>query len=189
MGRERKQGIRIGGWLLVAAVTLTAACQGDAVEPPEGVPPEFEQLESNVVFGMVAFMSANGVREGRIEPETAYTFPDSALVRLHGMIAVFYDENGAGRATVTGREGEWDQETNRMASYGDVVLLVHTDGSRIESAELHYDPDSDRVWSDSATVQTSAEGSVLSGTAFESDIEFTDVRLMNPRGGGGQIRF
>lgn len=189
MRHERRNGLTVGRWVLLATCALAGACQGDAIEPPSGVTPEMENLESNVFYGMVAFMSSNGVREGRIQADTAYAFPDSSMVRLRGMTAIFFDENGNERATVTGREGEWDQETDRMSAYGDVVLLVHSDGSKIESPELQYDPDQDRVWSDSATVQTSADGSVLSGTAFESDIEFTDVRLMNPRGGGSQVPF
>jgi len=69
-----------------------------------------------------------------------------------------------------------------------VVLLIHSDGSKIESAEINYDPSVDRVWSDSATVQTLANGSVTSGTSFESDIDFTNVVVRNPRGGGGRLR-
>lgn len=187
MHHERRKGLAVGRWILLATCAVAAACQGDAIEPPSGVTPEMESLASNVFFGMVAFMSANGVREGRIQADTAYAFPDSAMVRLRGMTAVFFDENGTERATVTGREGEWDQETDRMSAYGDVVLLVHTDGSKIESQELQYDPDNDRVWSDSATVQTLADGTVTSGTAFESDIEFTNIRIANVRGGGVRI--
>ena len=113
-----------------------------------------EGLESPIVFGMVAFMTATGVREGRIQADTAYTFADSSKVDLRNLTAVFFDENGNERATVTGREGEWDQESDRMFATGDVVLLVHTDGSKIESSEINYDPSIDRVWSDSATVRT-----------------------------------
>jgi hypothetical protein len=74
-----------------------------------------------------------------------------------------------------------------MVARGDVVLRVLTDGSRLESAEIHYDPENDRIWSDSATVRTLADGTVTSGTAFESDIEFTNVRVLNIRGGAGRI--
>jgi hypothetical protein len=74
-----------------------------------------------------------------------------------------------------------------MVARGDVELLVHTDSSRIESQEIYYDPDSDRIWSDSATVRTLANGTVTRGSAFESDIEFTNVRILNVRGDAGRI--
>ena len=136
----------------------------------------------NVVFGMVSFMTDRGIREGRVEADTAYMFADSAKAKLHQMKIVFYNENGTARATVTGTSGEWDQNTDRMLSQGDVLLLVHTDGRRIESAELNYDPSQNRIWSDSTTVQTLANGTVTRGSAFQSDMEFTNVRISNIRG-------
>lgn len=172
--------------LLAVAVLLGTACQGEVIEPG-GATSEMEALDAPIIFGMVAYMTSAGVREGRVQADTAYTYADSMHVDLRGMTAVFFDENGNERATVTGREGEWDQESDRMIARGDVVLLVHTDGSRIESAEINYDPSIDRVWSDSATVRTLADGTVQSGTAFESDIDFTNVTVRNVRGGTGRI--
>ena len=66
-----------------------------------------------------------------------------------------------------------------MVARGDVVLVVSADSSRIESAEIHYDPNNDRIWSDSATVKTDADGSVTSGTAFSSNITFDSIRLLS----------
>jgi LPS export ABC transporter protein LptC len=172
--------------MLVAAVALSGACQAE-VNGPGGAPPELEGLDSPIVFGMVAFMSSNGVREGRIQADTAYTFADNTQVDLRVMTAVFFDENGGDRATVTGREGTWDQETDYMLAMGDVVVLIHEDGSKLESAEINYDPGIDRVWSDSATVRTLADGSVTRGSSFESDIAFENVDLRDPRGAAGRI--
>jgi LPS export ABC transporter protein LptC len=167
-------------------LALTGACQEEEVDVG-GVTPEMEGLDSPIVFGMIAYLSANGVREGRVQADTAYTWADSVKVDLRNATTIFFDDNGNERATVTSRTGEWDQETDRMIARGDVVLLVHEDGSRIESAEIHYDPEIDRVWSDSATVRTLGDGTVQSGSAFESDIDFTNVTVRDVRGGTGRI--
>jgi LPS export ABC transporter protein LptC len=173
--------------LLGTAVVLgAAACSEQAVEPGSATQ-QMENLESPIVFGMTAFMTTNGVRAGRIQADTAYTYADSVKVDLRGMTATFFDENGNDRATVTGLTGEWDQQTDRMVARGDVVLTIHNDGSKIESAEINYDPSIDRVWSDSATVRTMADGSVTRGSAFESDIDFTNVTVRNVRGEAGTI--
>jgi len=173
-------------WLTVGAVALVATACGQGGEVP--VANEFAQgLDAPVVFGMTSFITVDGVREGRIEADTAYTLPDSGKVDLRVMEVTFYDEAGRERATVIGRTGEWYQDTNYMVARGDVVLRVHTDSSRIESAEIHYDPEGERIWSDSATVRTLSDGSVTRGTAFESDIDFTNVRVLNIRGGAGRI--
>jgi LPS export ABC transporter protein LptC len=186
MHEHHRSRARVGRSVLVAAVALSAACGGE-VNGPGGATSEMEGLESPIVFGMTAFMSANGVREGRIQADTAYTYADSAKVDLRNMTAVFFDENVNDRATVTGREGVWDQDSDYMLAKGDVVLLVYTDGSKIESAEINYDPSIDRVWSDSATVRTLADGSVTRGSSFESDIDFQNVVVRNPRGAAGRI--
>jgi LPS export ABC transporter protein LptC len=174
-------------WLLasLAGLVALAACQAGGDTP---VASEFAQgIDAPVVFGMTSFITVDGVREGRVRADTAYTFQDSTKVDLRVMTVDFYDESGRERATVSGRTGEWNQDTNLMIARGDVVLRVHTDSSRIESAEIHYDPENDRIWSDSATVRTLANGTVTRGTAFESDIEFTNVRVLNIRGGAGPI--
>lgn len=173
-------------WLTAGLVAMVGvACQAEQDTP---VANEFMQgIDAPVVFGMTSFITVNGVREGRVESDTAFTYPDSAKVDLRGMSVWFYDETGQERATVVGRTGEWYQETNYMVARGEVVLRVHTDSSRIESAEIHYDPEAERIWSDSATVRTLANGTVTRGSAFESDIEFTNVRVLNIRGGAGRI--
>jgi LPS export ABC transporter protein LptC len=176
---------RAGLTTALVALTGLAACEEGPNTP---VASEFmEGIAAPVVFGMTSFITVDGVREGRVEADTAFTHPDSGKIDLRRMTVWFYDEEGRERATVVGRTGEWIQDTNYMVARGDVVLRVHTDSSRIESAEIHYDPDRERIWSDSATVRTLADGSVTRGSAFESDIEFTNVRVLNIRGDAPRI--
>ena len=169
--------------LLLATLTPLVACED--VETTT-VADEFMQgIDAPVAFGMVSYITSQGVREARVEADTAFTFADSAKVDLRVMRVTFYDEMGIERATVEGTRGEWDQGTNMMVARGDVELLVHSDSSIIRSEEIHYDPEADRIWSDSATSRTMADGSTTSGSAFESDIEFTNIRI---RGGSAVIR-
>lgn len=178
------------------AVVLTAmglllvlgACEEPAATPL--APPELIELGADhVTYGMVSYLTSAGVREGRVEADTAYAFVDSSRVELRGMRLIFYDEEGRPRATVTALGGEMHDRTDAMIARGDVVLRVHADGRVIESAELHYDPNRDRIWSDSATVQTAANGSVTRGSSFESDLDFRNVRIGNIRGDIGDIIF
>jgi LPS export ABC transporter protein LptC len=169
--------------LMLCAV---AACSREISTPVASS--EIQSMEAdNVIFGMVSFLTTSGVREGRIEADTAYIFADSLKADLRQMSIVFYDEEGRQRATVSGTSGEWSQETDRMVAYGDVVLLVHADSSTIASQEIHYDPGQERVWSDSTTVRTMSDGSVTSGSAFESDMSFENIRIQDMRGGARRI--
>ena len=171
---------------LLAAVFATLALGACEEEQLAVAANEFMQgIDAPVVFGMVSYITANGVREGRVQADTAFTFADSTKVDLRVMVVTFYDESGRERATVRGRTGEWNQETDRMVARGDVELYIHTDSSTLRSQEIYYD--SDRIWSDSATVRTLANGTVTRGSAFESDVEFTNVRILNVRGDAGRI--
>jgi len=175
--------------LMLCAALSSAAMLGACEEPTVGAVADGALQEigaDNVVFGMISFMTSRGIREGRVEADTAYMFADSAQADLRGMRIVFYNENGTARATVTGLTGEWDQTTDRMTARGDVVLVVHEDGRKIESPELHYDPNQDRVWSDSATVQV-LNGATTRGSSFTSDLGFRNVTIRDIRGGAGRI--
>ena len=168
---------------LAVLAGVAAACSQELNTPVADE--ELQSMESDAIaFGMVSFITDNGIRQGRVEADTAYVFEDTGLAELHGMNIVFYEEDsGREQATVEGIRGEWNRETNRMVARGDVVLLIHADSSTIESQELFYDPALGRIWSDSATVRTLRDGTVTSGTAFESDMSFENIRIENARGG------
>lgn len=174
------------GLLLLSSTLLFTACQADPDNPVAN--PELLSMDADqVAFGMTSFLSARGVREGRVQADTAYIYADSAMANLRQMEITFYDEDGRPRATVTGRSGQWKRDTDRMIARGDVVLLIHQDSSKLETQELFYDPDLDRVWSDSTTVRTMANGSVTSGSAFESDMSFDNIRITGARGSVGRV--
>ena len=141
----------------------------------------------NIIFGMASYLTTDGVREARIEADTAYNYVDERKAELLGMKLTFYDEEGRPRATIAGQEGEWNRLTDGMIARGDVLLIVHSDGREIRSEELHYDPSIDQIWSDLPTTQTLADGTVTSGTAFRSDLEFEELRVENVRGGSRPI--
>tara|TARA_Y100000588_G_scaffold223234_1_gene237208 strand:- start:5658 stop:6218 length:561 start_codon:yes stop_codon:yes gene_type:complete len=172
-----------GSWRI--GILLTLVPQGGCGNPDSVslASSDLQEIDAdNVIFGMVSFITANGIREGHVEADTAYLFVDSAKAELHQMRILFFNEDGSQRATVTGTSGEWDQTTDRMTAWGDVLLIVHSDQRRIETQELNYDPEAERIWSDSATVQTMVDGSITRGSAFESDMEFRNVRIASIRG-------
>ncbi len=151
---------------------------------------DLANIQADLVnFGMVSYLTSKGVRQGRIDADTAYVYNDSSNIELRGLHVIFYAEDGRERATVTADGGELDQVSDRMIARGNVVLVIREDGRKIESPELQYDPDREMIWSDSATVQTMADGRVTRGTSFKSDLAFNNVTIANPRGAIGEIVF
>lgn len=184
-GRRRTTRRRSRTALAAFLATGLSACNSGMQGPVAG--DELTEIPADyVMYGMTAYMNTNGIRQGRIVADTAYMFEHSATVRLYGVEVAFFADNGAAMGTVIADRGEWNQRTNRMSARRNAVLTVHRDGARIESQELNFDPDAERIWSDSVTTRVNADGSRSRGRSFESDIGFTDIRIRGYLPPGGQ---
>lgn len=164
---------------LAAALT---ACSGD--ERGRVVADELTGLQAdNVVYGMTQVLTHDGIREARVESDTAYFFRDSSAVHLRGLTMTLFDQTGNTRATVTAERGRLDSRSNSMVARGDVVLTIPGQGREIRSEQLHYSSGQDRIWSDSSTVMRQ-DGEVQCGTSFRSDLEFQNVYVESMRTSG-----
>tara|TARA_Y100000590_G_scaffold20769_1_gene24207 strand:- start:561 stop:1118 length:558 start_codon:yes stop_codon:yes gene_type:complete len=182
----KRQFSKSHGYTAIAVALVAAGCSSELSTPVANR--DLQALEADyVAYGMVSFVTARGVREGRVEADTAYVYEETSTAMLRQMSIVFYDEFGNENATVTGDFGDWNQETNRMVARGDVVLLIHEDSSQIQSAEIFYDPGLERIWSDSLTTRVMSDGAVTTGTAFESDMAFENITIANMRGSARRV--
>lgn len=171
--------------LLACAALATAGCGEQRAVTP--LPEELRDIEADqVLFDVVTHVTLDGIREARIEADTAYLWQDSASVALRTLSLIMYDDNGEERARVTSRSGLLNEDTQHMVARGDAVLVMAD--RRIESAEIHYEPQADRIWSDSTTVMVMTEGNrVVEGSSFLSDANFENIFIQNQRtrSGGG----
>ena len=149
---------------------------------PIAAPELLESGADHVMFGLVQQVSVNGIREGRVEADTAFAYPDSSLYSLRNPILVLYNEQGAERARVIAKRGRFNYATKEMVARGDVVLTIPEGNKRVETEELNYDPNGDRIWSDSLTVMRE-QGTVSEGMGFSSDLDFRRLQV-----GPGSIR-
>jgi LPS export ABC transporter protein LptC len=172
---------------LLTGVLVLGGC-GSQEDTPVVSPDLLEVDADGVIYGMRSLITLEGVREGMVRADTAYFYEDSSSVELRQLSLTVYTEDGRERALVTAERGWLNVDTNEMVARGNAVLTVRADGRIIESAELNYNPNEDRIWSDSATVQR-LDGTVSEGSSFESDLEFTNVRIVNMRTRGGAIRY
>lgn len=172
-------------WRLVLALALGAAGVGGC-EPALDAPQADEGLVSivadAVLFDMVDYLTADGIRSGVIRADTAYVYNDSSQIRMWGVEMTLFHDDGTERAHMTSERGILHQESERMEARGNVVLVMNRGLQRVESAELYYDPGRDRIWSDSNSVFTREGGRVTRGTCFESDLDFENFTVCNIRG-------
>jgi LPS export ABC transporter protein LptC len=96
------------------------------------------------------------------------------------------DDNGVRSGTVTAKSGVINSRTKAMVARGSVVLAMK-DGKRILTEELHYDPNSKRIWSNVPTVTINADGSRSSAKTFETDDKFRNVRATGAKGSAGVV--
>jgi LPS export ABC transporter protein LptC len=172
----------------VTAVTATTACQRAATEPPGEDLPDMEA--DRIMYGVEFFSNADGVKRARTSADTAFAFnnADSATLHLRNMKVEMYDENGAKSGTVTAKSGVINSRTKAMVARGKVVMVTVKEGKRIETEELHYDPNTHRIWSNVPTLTINRDGSRQTMKTFETDDKFRNFQATGARGATG-IRF
>lgn len=173
------------GRVIAGAFTLAATMGcGEQPETPVAAS-ELQGLEADqAVYGMRMNITVSGVREALLYADTAYTYRDSINIDVRALRLTLYNESGVERAFVTAERGSIDPESQRMAARGNVVLTIPEQARRIESPTLNYDPNRDRIWSDTATVMIH-QGRRSTGESFESDLGFTSVKVYGARGRSG----
>jgi LPS export ABC transporter protein LptC len=77
-------------------------------------------------------------------------------------------DQGSRSWTVTGDEGDLNQETKNVELRGNVVL-ISSDGLRLETDRLRWDAEAQRAWTEDPVVIYRA-GAVVHGTGFESKV-------------------
>lgn len=163
-------------WLCFALAA--PAC--DADDGPVGA--GFQPLPSDIVLTDVTHnITSEGVRYAKLVSDSVYQFQDSSTVALFGVDLTLYDASGNVSATVTSLFGNLNERTNEMVARGNVVVLRTNGTERIETEELHYNPQTHRIWSNVHTKRT-VDGCTQEGDGVQTDDRFSTVTLENARG-------
>ena len=168
--------------LIVALGAGLVAC-GDTGEPPLVAEDVLRlNVEANqVVFGLAHWVTSEGIRRARVEADTAFFIEDKALVELRMMNVVFFDAAGDTTSILTSLEGTYNWNTQDMVAERDVVVVNPKDGRRVETSVLYYNRAEDRIWGDQPTKIWEPDGTLVEGTAFETNSRMDRVDLTSPR--------
>jgi len=172
--------------LLAAMASGIVACEGSGTTPVVTT----EELElgcDNLIDGdMTHNLTSQGVREAFLQAQRACLWENADTILVEGFrLTVYQTGTGVEQAVVTGDRGLLNMTNRRMRANGNAVLVIPAQGRRIESEELFYDPQGNRMYSDSATVMY-MDGRVVEGSGFDSDLQFENVlvRQFRTRPGG-----
>jgi len=165
-------------WTVVLSLGMVVACEDGAPVATIVEDSRFLEADGITIGGEHIFLNAEGIRESVLVFDTMYHWRDSVDYHLVGVDLTVNNEDGTERVHVTSREGRMDSRGERFLARGEVVLIVPSEGRRLESEELHYDPNAERIWSDSAFVMTMTGRNPVRGRSFTSDLSFGNFQVV-----------
>jgi LPS export ABC transporter protein LptC len=130
-----------------------------------------------ILFGVDLFVTDAGVRRATVHSDTAYTFEESTRWEMRQVKATFFKPSGEQDGVLTSREATYNTRLGNMEARGNVVVTA-SDGRRLESPHLRYEPSRNEITSDSAFTSRDSRGRTLSGIGFVSDPDLRTVRVL-----------
>lgn len=164
-------------FLLAAGCALGAplalsACGGK--EAPNGASEETSGAEREIK-GFELTETHEGRRSWVLHAETAWRFANFDEVKLKDPKLEFYDDQGKMTSTLTARRGTVDEKSGNMNAE-EAVLLVTTDGDTLETDEMNYDRDEDRI-TGPGHVRIRKPDRVLTGVGFEAKPDLSEYQV------------
>ncbi len=177
--------------ILIGVLALIAC--GDQSEAPlvaEDILALNEEA-NQVMFGVEHYVTSDGIRKAHIVSDTAFNIEDRAVIELRGMEVTFFDTDGNVTSILTANRGTYRWDSGNMTARESVVVVSPAEGRRLETSVLNYNRSQDRIWTEETTRIFEPDGTVVEGSAFESDssmddIELTSARFIRPGGGGAR---
>jgi LPS export ABC transporter protein LptC len=183
MGRVVRTAARVGTILcLAAAGGSLVGCESGGARPTATV--QAADTADQVLEGFSHYVTENGVRKSHIEADTAYFYEASQLALLRKLRATFYDAKGAESSKLTADHGTYRWQDGSMQADGKVVVVA-TDGRRLETETLKFDPKKNEISTDQA-FRFEHDNEFIQGTSFSSDPEFKNVVTNRPHGVAGK---
>ncbi len=168
------------GHLAGFVALLALGCHPTTTAPNDGT---YHELPSDqVLINAMHTSTVDGVRSSEGVFDTVYVYEDSASYRVRGLNLRMYNPDGVQRATIKADSGRWNTSTDALIALGHVVLITQ-DGCNVQTEELHYDPNTKRVWSDVPTRFDQA-GNITNVRSFSADDQFTTI---SARGVNGRL--
>lgn len=180
----------VGGWAffwaLFSAASLVSCVQSG---PEEEVDPAVEMPADgpvNIIEGGTFRYTERGeaihmLKAARMERSGDEDSDKGSLLEVSGGFTLYMggDEN-AWEARLTALRGEFDEANLHLTAW-DEVVLENAEGDRLETEQLTWAQDSDRVWTQRPVTIATADG-IIEGEGLESDGRFQEYTILKPRG-------
>ena len=168
-------------WLVFVAVAALACNSG--TEPRVTAANPLADSADQVMFGVSTMITNRGVLRAQLGADTGYFFDGNTRIEVRHERTVFYTTTGLQNAVLTSVEGTYNMRRGQMEARRDVVVVT-TDGKRLETEQLNYDQATNQISSDSAFVLTEPTRT-LRGIGFTSDPDLTNLHVKKVLTGSG----
>lgn len=157
---------------------LASACTDSGVRPTTVT--LTADSADQVLFKMSTRITESGVLRSFVDADTAYLYQRSQSMDLRHFTVRLFDEQGNHKSTLTANTGIYLTTTRRLDARGNVVVLS-TDGKKLQTEHLIYDPAANQIKSDTTFVYDGPDGH-LTAKGFLSDVGFNSVTTKQPHG-------
>lgn len=168
-------------WLVLVTAAATACSSG--TEPRVTAANPLADSADQVMFGVSTVITNRGVLRAQLSADTGYFFDGNSRIEVRHQKTIFYTSTGQQNATLTSVEGTYNMRRSQMEARKNVVVIT-TDGKRLETEQLRYDQATDQISSDSAFVLTEPTRT-LRGIGFTSDPDLTNLHVKKVLTGSG----
>ena len=108
---------------LLLLLTVLAGCEAQPENPVASAQAQAQRADQ-VMYGVKQHISAEGIRRGLLNADTAFVFEDSGRVEIRKVKLEMFNEAGGQAANLTSRSGTLDPRTQGMIARGSVVLTT-----------------------------------------------------------------
>lgn len=117
------------------------------------------------------------IRAGHIQ-----IYEEKQIIKAEGALRIdFYNrDDGSHASTLTAKRGEINQNTKNMSAWGN-VRVVADDGVKLETDELRWDNNRQKILADGSVKMVTKNG-IEQGVGFESDSNLKHWIMRNVRG-------
>src|SRR5437867_1761931 len=169
---------RLSVLFALATIAALAACTDAGVRPTTVT--RTADSADQVLLKMSTRITESGVLRSFVDADTAYLYQRSQSMDLRHFTVRLFDEQGNHKSTLTANAGIYLTTTRRLDARGNVVV-VSTDGRKLQTEHLVYDPSANQISSDTTFVADGPDGHITA-KGFTSDINFTSTTAKQPKG-------
>ena len=170
--------VRRSFFAVAIGMMVVGGCGDEGPTPASDAPAVFVEGADQVMVGVDNNITRDGIRNARLEADTAFTFEAVARLDLRNVRLTFFGELGDTLGVLDGREAEYHLETGNVKIRGNVEVSL-TSGERLEAPVVEYLSQLNEVRADSGYVLTYPDGTVDRGSYLVQDLT-TDERRYGP---------